>query len=712
MKNTLLILCFAFTLFSFAQENAHRDSIKNETEDSLKYQLEEFTTVGTRTQERIIDVPYSVFSVDKKELSFGKKVSAKDVLADVPGLFLQSRYGNHDIRISIRGFGTRSNSGARGVRILQDGIPESEPDGETTIDAVDFTSLGGVEVVKGNLSSLYANAPGGVINFKSDLYFLHNYASLTNQIGGNGLRQNGFKFGIADKENRLFFSYNKRNMNGYREHNIEGQHLVNTVYEGYLGNGSTISVLGNYVDGQIQFPGSLTKEEIAHNPFQADTLAVSQDFKRVTKKGRIAVRYQKTVREQESGAISEFELTGYGGIKELQKTDNIFFTYATRYSLGTLARFTNRSQIFRRKNIITIGMDFAHQSGPVTSFDNLSGERGISVLDEFNESLSNLGLYGLEKFSIVEEKLDVVISSRFDRNVFSKNIFIPFGLRDTTRAFQKLTPKAGLNFKLSPEVALYTSYGLSYDFPALSELENTPLSSAPMYSLNPDIKAQRSFSFELGMKGNLLNQESEFMRAVIFDITFFNYSIKDEIVPFVINQKTYFRNAGQTERTGIEIGIRTEPFEEIELTTNYTYTHFRYGDYVVTNYTTAGNVAEDYSNNVVPSVPQHILNLILVHEFELSEDFSGILLWDCDYISEMFVNDKNDETSRGYFYGNCMIGINYSYDNFGFVSSFGINNIFDKRYVGFININDYYGRYYETGEPQNIYAGLTLRYKL
>jgi len=85
-----------------------------------------------------------VFRVDKNELAYGRKESAKDVLADVPGLFLQSRYGNQDLRISIRGFGTRSNTGIRGVRILQDGIPESEPDGETVIDAVDFNSLGGV----------------------------------------------------------------------------------------------------------------------------------------------------------------------------------------------------------------------------------------------------------------------------------------------------------------------------------------------------------------------------------------------------------------------------------------------------------------------------------------------------------------------------------------------------------------------------------------
>src|ERR1035438_3521989 len=81
-----------------------------EKKDSLKYEIQEVTVLGTRTEEKIIDLPFSVFRVDKNELTYGKKESAEDVLSDVPGLFLQSRYGNQDLRISIRGFGTRSNT--------------------------------------------------------------------------------------------------------------------------------------------------------------------------------------------------------------------------------------------------------------------------------------------------------------------------------------------------------------------------------------------------------------------------------------------------------------------------------------------------------------------------------------------------------------------------------------------------------------------------
>lgn len=90
--------------------------------DSIKYQTEDVVVTATRSVKKIIDIPYSVVRINNMQYKYDKKVSIGDVLNIIPGVFLQSRYGNHDVRISIRGFGSRSNSGIRGVRILLDGI--------------------------------------------------------------------------------------------------------------------------------------------------------------------------------------------------------------------------------------------------------------------------------------------------------------------------------------------------------------------------------------------------------------------------------------------------------------------------------------------------------------------------------------------------------------------------------------------------------------
>jgi iron complex outermembrane recepter protein len=701
MKNfTLcLLLLLIFTSISYAQE---------EERDSLKYETEELVITGTRTLEKIIDIPFSVFRVDKKELMFGKKVSAKNVLADVPGLFLQSRYGNKDIRVTIRGYGTRSNTGVRGVKILQDGIPESEPDGETVVDAIDFTSLGGVEVVKGNLSSIYGNSPGGVVNFLTDIYFPDNYVSSNNQYGSYGFLQNGGKVGIKTNDYRFFMSYNYRNLKGYRDHSGEYGHLVNSVFEGYLGNKSSITVLSNYVRGINRIPGALTKEQFDQNPMQARDIAVSQDFRNESKKGRLAVKFKTTFGKNDA---NELEITGYGGMKDYMKTDDETYMLSTRNSLGSLVRFTNRTKLKDRNNMVTVGMDFATQSGPRTIFDNINGNKGLTVIDQFEDLQSSLGFYVEDQFELIKNKSNLFFSSRYDRVSLSKNSLQFHGFTDTSRIFDNFTPKLGLNYKLTPYIALYTSYGIGVDIPAVSELDNNYTTSNTKYTLNPDLKPQNSQNFELGIKGNILNRNSEFMRKIKFEATFFDYVVRNEIVPFTINQNTFFRNAIRTNRLGVEFGFMCEPFEGIELVTNYTLTNFKYQDYSAVIQGPSGNTTENYNGNFVPSIPRHILNLIFNYEFEISDKVNGLLQWDCDYLTSMYVNDNNSESTPSYFYGNVMGGINFTVGKFNTVFYAGINNIFDKRYVGYVNINDFYGRYYETGEPRSIYSGLNISYK-
>lgn len=707
MKIYVVSFLFLLTNLCFSQENEERESEREK--DSLNYEIEELTITGTRTMKKIIDIPYSVFRVDKKELSYGKKVSAKDLLQDVPGLFLQNRYGNHDLRISIRGFGTRSNSGVRGIRILQDGVPESEADGETIIDAVDFTSLGGVEVVKGNMSSLYANAPGGVINFMSDLYFPKNFVALTNQFGKFDFRQNGFRMGIKTDNFRYTLSYNYRNIAGYRSHSNEYQHLVNSVFEGYIGKRATISVLGNYVNGINKLPGSLTESQYDSASFQPLNYAISQDFKRITEKGRLGVRFKTFFGK---GETNEIEVTGFGGIKELEKTDQDYYYVLTRYNIGSFLRYTNRSRLFKRDNDFTIGFDYAFQAGPQSQFYNINGVKDFTLLTDIENDIGNVGIYFQNQFNLVKNKIDIYFAGRYDKFIYTGKSLQFTGVVDTTRLFNQFTPKVALNYKITKSIAVYSSYGLGFDVPALNEISNYLTSSNNGKTiLNPDINAQKSNNFEFGIKGNILNFKTEFMRKLFFDVTYFNYQIKDEIVPFFLSNQTYFRNAARTSRNGLELGLKSEPFEGIELTTNYIYTNFKYIDYKAKIFNPIDSFTiQDYSNNYVPAVPHNIFNFILNYEYEISKYFNGLLQFDCDYVTKMYPNDANSESTGAYFYGNAMAGINASIKGLSIVAFIGSTNMFNRKYIGFVNTNDFFKRYYEAGEPRNIYGGINLSY--
>ncbi len=52
-------------------------------------------------------------------------------LTGVPGLQVQNRQNYaQDLQLSIRGFGSRSTYGIRGIRLYVDGIPATMPDGQ------------------------------------------------------------------------------------------------------------------------------------------------------------------------------------------------------------------------------------------------------------------------------------------------------------------------------------------------------------------------------------------------------------------------------------------------------------------------------------------------------------------------------------------------------------------------------------------------------
>ena len=119
-----------------------------------------------RYPEYIIEVPLAISIIDKNLLENQKGYGLNEAISFVPGVLAQSRYGNQDVRITIRGFGARgagdkSNTGtSRGIKFFVDGIPETEPDGRTSFDNIDLSLTNKIEVVRSNVSALWGNAAG------------------------------------------------------------------------------------------------------------------------------------------------------------------------------------------------------------------------------------------------------------------------------------------------------------------------------------------------------------------------------------------------------------------------------------------------------------------------------------------------------------------------------------------------------------------------
>ncbi len=710
LKHILSLIILPILLF--AQQKYNDKYYLIPKSDTISYQLEEVVVTGTRSYQRAIDIPYSVSTLTNIDYKFDKKVSINDVLGFVPGVFMQSRYGNHDVRIAIRGFGSRSNSGIRGVRILLDGIPESEPDGQTRIEAIDFNAVGRIEIVKGNSSSLYTNAPGGVVNFINNVYSPVNYVSQFNEIGNYGLRRNGIKINMRSKNTGLILTYTYHNYKGYREHSPDFWNILNTVFEVTPSDNSRLEVLGYYVDGVIKLPGSLKLVEYQQDPFQAAPDEKNFDYRRYSRKGRVGVRYNKFWGENNA---NEIEVSGYGTIKYFERVDKRYRIY-NRWGTGGTAKYTNRMLLLGNKNELTAGIDLFYQTGPIEVYTNVNGLKTDVLRGITNETISNTGFFLLDTYSLIPDKLNILVSGRYDKVLFY-DVDRTAETRNSTRVFNAFTPKIGFNYKLRPDLAIYGSAGYSFDVPAGNELDNFPLSSdAGAGLLNPDLKPQFSTNFELGLKGRLLFADLPVFADNTFDLTLFSSVIKDEIVPFEVFGSVFYRNAAKTWRRGIEFGSDSKLMYGFKLKTSYTYSLFRYVEYTARALTGNQNnfdiSEQNYSGNVVPSVPEHNLNLALTYEKSILKDLDFFSKLSYQYVSGMYVNDINTEKTDSYNLLNFMAGFDQRFGRLNLLLSAGINNILNKKYVGFININSTSGRFYELGEPRMYFVNINLGYTL
>ena len=702
---TTLVYLFSGSQLAFSQEITLADSL-TATEDTLFRELDEVVITATRVPERIIDIPFSVVRLNYSNYQYDRKIGANNMLSSVPGLFLQSRYGNHDVRFSIRGFGSRSNSGIRGIRILLDDIPESEPDGQTRIEAIDFNSIGHIEIVKGNASSLYTNAPGGVANFINDIDFQRTSIVQFNQFGSFGLRKNGVKAAVKTDKYRFLTTYSYQNYDGYRAHNNEYWHILNVVLETTPSEHTRLTILGYFVDGMIKLPGSLTKAEFEQDPYQANQRSVDRDEKRITTKGRVGIRYNATFGRNLN---NEVEVTAYGTIKYFERTSRLY-RIINRYGLGISGKYIHRHHIGKRKNEFLVGGDFFSQPARVEYYDNINGQRSDQILQLTDETIDNTGFYLSDNFEILPDKMFVLLTGRYDHVTYRlEEETLPS--RTDSRRFHAFTPKLALNYKILPLVAVYGSFGYSFDSPANNELD----SYDPVYLFNQDLQPQESQNFEAGIKGKLYHRNTKWFKRVLFEATGFYIIVDNEIVPFEVLGDVFFRNAAKTHRLGAELGGLVEIWENLNFEASYTWSHFRYKNYDARTIEldSLGNfitIDRDFAGNIVPSVPAHNLYMALSYAYPIGNHFSLFGKVSYQGISGLWVDDANTDETAPYNLLNGVLGVDMRFGKFNMMLSGGVNNIFDAVYVGFTNTNSADKRFYEAGAPRDYFVSLNLGY--
>src|SRR5438046_4545066 len=266
---------------------------------------------ATRTEERAFDLPVAIDSVDASRIQQDQlQINLSESLARVPGLVIQNRWNYaQDLQISSRGFGARASFGARGIRLFQDGIPATMPDGQGQTGSFSLSSAQRIEVLRGPFSTLYGNASGGVIAiFTEDGT---DPAQASGQIVGGS---DGTYNAIAKVEGvargvGYVLAGNHFATDGYRDHGQASRDLVNAKLKFDFDADTRVTLIANSLyQPEAKDPLGLSRAQWEANPRQADPVAEQFDTR-------------KTVNQQQGGAAIErrlgadavARLTAYGG---------------------------------------------------------------------------------------------------------------------------------------------------------------------------------------------------------------------------------------------------------------------------------------------------------------------------------------------------------------------------------------------------------------
>jgi iron complex outermembrane recepter protein len=706
-------VCFILPRPSSAQTSVtpghnRRDSVR-------KYESKEVIVSTAGRGQKLIDVPVSISAVPSEYFRESRAYNVKDALSYVPGVFAQSRAGHTDARITIRGFGSRgatdrSNAGTtRGVRILLDGLPETEPDGRTALDLVDLNAISSVEVLRGNGSYVYGSASGGVVNFLSGADISTPLVETKNTFGQFGLARNTLDASATMGVSRLFVAATRTTYDGYRAHSAAKGGNVTMSLRSDLTEDTRLAL--SLVGGSniARYPGALTKQQVETDPTQSDSLYLARDEHRFNRMGRIGVSLQHDLTDNQtiSGTL-------YLMPKVQTRSERGTWREFNRYTVGSMATYGLTGQITESiGNSLTVGYEQQYQDGSIL-FYNLTPAAGRGTLrDNKREAASNVGFFANDLITF--GAFDVLLGARFtDIQYTAENFFS--NLPKETLDFTLLSPRIALGYHLASNRTAYASFGQGIEAPAFNEVDR-PGDSAAYVSrggvwngsiFNVLLEPAVSTTIELGFKG--YEQFDGFVNGLSYDIAGFLINTKNDFVPW--NGGGFYFTAAKTKRTGVEIGLTASTEIGLSLRSATTLMSSEYVDYV-------SNLG-DFSGNKMAGVPGLFGTTALRYDSPI-----GIFVeLDVEYVGEYYADDRNDKLGDGnpdpatnslvesYVIENGTIGFKTALGSFDLDLFAGLRNLTDTKYVGSVFINGANNKYFEPGMPRNFIAGLNLRYRI
>ena len=240
--------------------------------------IDPIVVTGTRTERSTFNLPMSIDAVVAPDIQDGQpRVNLSEALSRVPGIVVSNRQNySQDLQVSSRGFGARSTFGIRGVRVIVDDIPATNPDGQSQAANINLGSAKRIEVLRGPFSAIYGNSSGGVIQAFTEDGPKTPTVSSAFLAGSYGTSRGELKFGDTVGPLNYLGDISRFETTGYRAHSatIRDQAGAKVTWQTDP-NGKLTFTANQLRQGDTEDPLGLTRAQVDANPRQVDPSAIN-----------------------------------------------------------------------------------------------------------------------------------------------------------------------------------------------------------------------------------------------------------------------------------------------------------------------------------------------------------------------------------------------------------------------------------------------------
>lgn len=711
---------------------------KNDSVAKINYLKEVEVTATSNSNKSILSQPQSISKLDKKELNRNTGLFLDDAInTNAPGVNMQKRTVSGGQQFNIRGYGngvrgtngSNSNFDTQGTKVYLNNIPVTDAEGITVLDDIDFASIGNVEIVKGPSGSLYGLAIAGVVNLKTIQPELEKISLTQNTLFGSyGLKRVTTQAQIGGKNGSMLINYGNQTYDGFMKHTASSKDFVNIFGNTSLSEKQKINAYLGYSDSYDQRNGELTREQYEDFDYSGNPAYIKNDAHShvVSFRGGLNHDYQfnksieNTLTVFGTGIVSD--ASSAGGWTDRTALNYGFRTsFNTNFDLGTSLKLSGITGAeLQQQNSQTIAYAMVANGVDPDAYNVIGSQRSNRYsISKTNHLFTEWTLNMPYDFSVTAGVGSSYMGIESQDRMYVPANNTPGTYRPSTLSASyknMVSPKFAINKVFNKAVSVYASYNKGYKAP-VSSYFYIPYTG----EVNKDLKAEVGTQFEIGSKGNLLNNR------FTYEVALFQTNFKDKMtsvaVPNATNTATlysYIVNAGEQVHKGIEINLKYELIKSetgfvknVTPFANVTYSDFKYKDYV---FQRTYNIAFDFSGEKVLGTPPVVFNSGF--DFMFKYGFYGNVTYNYrDAVFYSYVPTATTDPNRvhyetkSYNLLNAKLGYQRKIvNNLSLDASLGINNITNTQYYQMVFNNQLPDAYLPAPYNATFFGGLNLKY--